>query len=65
MHLLEFRAREDLNKNVTGSWLCKTLKKLNFISNYPDQQVEELELINNPENPDSGSRLVPFLKRFI
>ena len=32
------------------------------ISNYPDQQVEELELINNPENPDSGSRLVPFSK---
>ena len=32
------------------------------IENYPDNQVEELEAVNNPEDPDAGTRLVPFSK---
>ena len=30
------------------------------IDNYPEGQVEELELVNNPEDPDAGTRKVPF-----
>ena len=61
MSLLEFCAREDLNKKCNRLMVVQDPLKI-IISNYPDQQVEELELINNPENPDSGSRLVPFSK---
>ena len=61
MSLLEFCAREDLNKKCNRLMVVQDPLKIT-ISNYPDQQVEELELINNPENPGSGSRLVPFSK---
>jgi len=61
MSLLEFCAREDLNKKCNRLMVVQDPLKIT-ISNYPDQQVEQLELINNPENPDSGSRLVPFSK---
>ena len=30
------------------------------IENYPEDQVEELDAINNPEDPEAGSRKVPF-----
>jgi len=30
------------------------------ITNYPEGQVEEMEIVNNPENPEDGSRNVPF-----
>ena len=61
MSLLEFCAREDLNKKCNRLMVVQDPLKIT-ISNYPDQQTEELELINNPENPDSGSRSVPFSK---
>ena len=32
------------------------------ITNYPEDQVEELAIENNPEDPESGSRSVPFSK---
>jgi len=32
------------------------------IENYPDGQVEELEAVNNPEDPSQGTRIVPFSK---
>jgi glutaminyl-tRNA synthetase len=32
------------------------------IDNYPDGQVEEMDAVNNPENPDAGTRKVPFSK---
>lgn len=59
--LLEYSVREDLNKNaqrVMG--VLEPLKVI--ITNYPDGQVEELDAINNPENPDAGTRKVPFTK---
>ncbi len=59
--LLEHSVREDLNKNaqrVMG--VLNPLKVV--ITNYPEGQVEELEAINNPENPDAGTRLVPFTR---
>ena len=61
MSLLEFCVREDLNKKCNRLMVVQDPLKIT-ISNYPAQQVEELSLINNPENPDSGSRDVSFSK---
>ena len=57
--LLEYSIREDLNKRaprVMG--VLNPLKVV--IENYPEGQVDELEAVNNPEDPASGSRKVPF-----
>lgn len=57
--LLEHCLREDLNKNaqrVMG--VLRPLKVI--IDNYPEDKVEELEAINNPEDPNMGARKVPF-----
>lgn len=57
--LLEYCVREDLNKvapRVMG--VLNPLKVL--ITNYPEGQTEELTAINNPENPEAGSRTIPF-----
>ena len=59
--LLEHSVREDLNKKaqrVMG--VLHPLKVV--ITNYPEGQVEEIEAINNPENPDAGTRIVPFTR---
>ncbi|MEM8887360.1 MAG: glutamine--tRNA ligase/YqeY domain fusion protein [Bacteroidota bacterium] len=57
--LLEFSIREDLNK--TAPRVMGVLKPLKVvISNYPEGEVEELEVENNPEDPDGGTRKVPF-----
>ncbi len=61
MSLLEFCIREDLNQKCNRLMVVQTPLKLT-ISNYPDDQKEELILINNPENPEAGSRSVIFSK---
>jgi glutaminyl-tRNA synthetase len=57
--LLEFCVREDLNKKAN-----RVLGVLNplkiIITNYREDQVEELEAINNPEDSNAGTRKVPF-----
>jgi glutaminyl-tRNA synthetase len=56
---LEFCIREDLNRNaprVMG--VLRPLKVV--ITNYPEGQVEEVDVINNPEDPSAGTRKVPF-----
>ena len=59
--LLEYSVREDLNKKANR--FMAVLRPLRvIIDNYPEGQVEELEAINNPENPDMGTRKVPFSK---
>ncbi len=61
MALLEFCVREDLNKRAPR--MLAVLRPLKVvIDNYPDGQVEELEAVNNPEDPDEGTRKVPFSK---
>ena len=61
MALLEFCVREDLNKRAPRMMgVLRPLKVV--IDNYPDGQVEDLEAINNPEDPDAGTRTVPFSK---
>jgi glutaminyl-tRNA synthetase len=58
---LESVLREDLNKRTPRRMaVLKPLKLV--IDNYPDDQVEEMEAINNPENPEAGRRRVPFSK---
>jgi glutaminyl-tRNA synthetase len=57
--LLEHFVREELNK--TAPRLMAVLRPLKvIIDNYPEGQVEELEAINNPEDPQGGTRKVPF-----
>ena len=59
--LLEFCAREDLNKVATRTMAVIDPVKL-IIDNYPEGQTEMLDAINNPENPEAGTRKVPFGK---
>ena len=57
--LLEFCIREDLNKRA--SRVMTVLRPLRVvITNYPEDQEEDLDAINNPEDPAAGSRKVPF-----
>jgi len=57
--LLEHCLREDLNKRAPR--VMAVLHPLRVvIENYPEGQVEELEAINNPEDPSAGTRKVPF-----
>jgi len=57
--LLEHCLRDDLNK--TSARVMAVLKPLKvIIDNYPENKVEELEAINNPEDPAAGTRNVPF-----
>ena len=57
--MLEHFVREDLNLRVLRVMgVLRPLKVV--IENYPDGQVEELEVINNPEDPSAGTRMVPF-----
>jgi len=59
--LLEFCVREDLNKRSNRVMTVLNPVKL-VLDNYPDGQVEELEAINNPEDPSAGYRKVQFSK---
>jgi glutaminyl-tRNA synthetase len=57
--LLEHCVREDLNKNSPR--VMGVLRPLRLvIDNYPADQEEEFEAVNNPENPAAGTRKVPF-----
>jgi glutaminyl-tRNA synthetase len=57
--LLEYCIREDLNKHAPR--VLGVLRPLRvIIDNYPEDQVEELEAVNNPEDPSMGTRMVPF-----
>ncbi|MBI2951732.1 glutamine--tRNA ligase/YqeY domain fusion protein [bacterium] len=57
--LLEDCVRDDLNKR--SARVMAVLHPLRVvIENYPEGQVEELEAVNNPEDPGAGTRKVPF-----
>ena len=57
--LLESAVREDLNARATRVSAVLNPVKL-IITNYPEGQVEELEAINNPEDPTAGSHTIEF-----
>jgi glutaminyl-tRNA synthetase len=57
--LLEHCLREDLNKRAPR--VMAVLRPLRVvIDNYPEGQVEELDAVNNPEDPSMGTRKIPF-----
>jgi len=57
--LLEFSVREDLNNIAPRVMAVLDPVKL-VITNYPEGETEQIELINNPEQPEAGSRNIPF-----
>ena len=59
MAWLEDSLRADLNKKANR--VLAVLRPLKVvIENYPEGQVEELDAVNNPEDPSAGSRKLPF-----
>jgi glutaminyl-tRNA synthetase len=57
--LLEHCLREDLNRRAQRR--MAVLRPLRLVlDNYPEGQVEEMEAVNNPEDPSAGTRTVPF-----
>ena len=59
--LLEHCVRENLN--MTAQRVMGVIKPLKVVlDNYPDDLVENLDAVNNPENPEAGTRKVPFSK---
>ena len=57
--LLEACVRDDLNKtSLRRMAVLKPLKVV--IDNYPDDLVEEMDAVNNPEDPSAGTRKIPF-----
>ena len=61
MSLLEFCIREDLNQIAPRVMAVLNPVKL-VINNYPDDQTEFVDAENNPEDPNSGTRQMPFSK---
>ena len=59
LELLEHCIREDLNARAARAMVVLRPLKV-VIDNFPGNIVEELTAENNPENPDMGSRIVPF-----
>ena len=61
IELLEHCLREDLNKKANRALaVLKPVKVV--IENYPENQIEYLEALNNPQDADSGTRKIPFSK---
>jgi glutaminyl-tRNA synthetase len=57
--MLEHFVREDLNKR--SARVMAVLRPLKVvIDNYPENQGEEMDAVNNPEDPNAGTRKVPF-----
>ena len=57
--MLEHCLREDLNKSAPR--VMAVLRPIKVVmENYPDRHIEELDAVNNPEDPNMGTRKVPF-----
>jgi len=59
--LMEFCVREDLNKRATRLMAILDPIKL-VIDNYPEEKVEYFEAIDNPEDPNSKTHMIPFTR---
>jgi len=57
--LLEHFVREDLNRRAPRAMAVLHPLRV-VIENYPEGQVEEMDAVNNPEDPAAGTRKVPF-----
>jgi glutaminyl-tRNA synthetase len=58
---LEYFLRQDLNRLVPRV-MCVQKPLRVVIENYPDDQVDEMDAINNPEDSSAGTRKIPFSK---
>jgi glutaminyl-tRNA synthetase len=57
--VLEHTVRNELNR--TASRRLAVLRPIKVVlTNYPEDQIEELDAVNNPEDPNAGTRKVPF-----
>lgn len=61
LSILEEAVRQDLNRHTRRAMCVLNPLKV-VITNYPEGQVEELEALNNPEDPSAGTRKVPFTR---
>lgn len=57
--MLEAAVRDDLNKKAARVSAVLNPVKL-VITNYPEDQIEQMEAINNPENPEDGTHMIDF-----
>jgi len=57
--MLEHSVRDDLNKRAPRAMAVLRPLKI-VVENYPEDRVEPLEAVNNPEDPSAGTRQVPF-----
>ncbi len=62
--LLEHSLREDLNQRALRVMCVLRPLKL-IIDNYPERKTEELDAVNNPEDPAAGMRKVPFSEELV
>src|SRR5947208_11267135 len=59
MTLLEHTIRDELN--LTAMRRLVVLRPIKIVlTNYPEEKTEELDAINNPEDPNGGTRKIPF-----
>ena len=64
IELLEHCIREELN--TTAARRIAVMKPVKLVvDNYPDGKVEYFEVSNNPQNPDAGTRKIPFTKNIV
>jgi glutaminyl-tRNA synthetase len=61
INVLENAIREDLNRRAPRAMAVLNPLRI-VLENYPDDLVEEMDAVNNPENPAMGTRKVPFSK---
>ena len=59
IQMLEYYIREELNKSAPRAMAVLEPLKV-VITNYPENQIEEFEAIDNPEDPDSPTHKIPF-----
>jgi glutaminyl-tRNA synthetase len=59
--VLEFAIREDLNRRALRRMAVLRPIKV-VITNYPEGQTEQLDAVNNPEDPAAGTRKIPFTR---
>jgi glutaminyl-tRNA synthetase len=59
VNVLENSIREDLNRRAPRAMVVLNPLKV-VLENYPEELVEEMDAINNPEDPAAGTRKVPF-----
>jgi len=59
MALLEHTMRDEFNRTATRRLAVLRPIKL-VLTNYPGEKIEELDAINNPEDPNAGTRKIPF-----